>query len=361
MKVFQLLDAILTGDAVSNDVLAIRRVLDGLGVDNEIYTLHTDLKLRNRRKDFFRIRNIRPEDVILFHYSGHSALVEKIRHVDCFKILKYHNITPPEFFGAFNREAGLHCLRGRDQVRGLARDFDLGVGDSAFNASELEAMGFPDTTVLPVIATAFEVPQAPPARRYDPGGEIRILFVGRLAPNKRQEDILKAFYLYRTWMNPRARLTLAGNRDHSPRYTRCLERLADDLGIAGAADLPGMVPDEVLERLFREAHVFLCLSEHEGFCVPLLEAMASGIPVVAFASSAVTETLGEGHPGLLTDKDPRVTARRIEAVVEDRDGYRSSILDVQAERLKSFSREDHAARLSAVLDRAAQTPIAPGC
>jgi L-malate glycosyltransferase len=160
------------------------------------------------------------------------------------------------------------------------------------------------------------------------------LFVGRVAPNKAQHDVVKAFAWYRRVFDAEASLTLVGGVSAGS-YWSALERFVDGLGLSGVVRLAGSVSDAELEGLYRSADVFVCLSEHEGFCVPLLEAMAHGVPVVAFGAAAVPETLGDA--GLvLASKRPGLVAEAVGRVMRD-GGLRARLVGAGRRRLEHFS------------------------
>jgi glycosyltransferase involved in cell wall biosynthesis len=181
----------------------------------------------------------------------------------------------------------------------------------------------------------------------------RWLFVGRVAPNKAQHDVVKAFAWYRRVFDAEASLTLVGGVSAGS-YWSALERFVDGLGLSGVVRLAGSVSDVELEGLYRSADVFVCLSEHEGFCVPLLEAMAHGVPVVALGAAAVPETLGDA--GLvLGSKRPGLVAEAVGRVMRDA-GLRARLVGAGRRRLEHFS----LARTRRTLLDALQPILQPG-
>jgi len=181
-------------------------------------------------------------------------------------------------------------------MRRLASSTAYGLADSTYNALELTDEGYPDTAVVPILIDFADYDAAPDAatltrlRRRAEGGGAQWLFVGRVAANKCQHDVVAAFAAYRELFDRNARLSIVGGRTLLL-YARALERLADELGVAGAVDFTDNLTFPQLLAQYRSADVFVSLSEHEGFCVPLVEAMHFGVPTVAFASTAVPETV----------------------------------------------------------------------
>ena len=261
-------------------------------------------------------------DLTILQHAIGSAAAEAIIRREVEVVVNYHNVTPPEFFEMWEPIDGLQW--GRDQLLQLAPITRLGIADSAFNARDLRAAGMRCVEVVPVLVDD-EV--LPPGGALDSvgsgvgesgfggfGSKVTLLFVGRLAPNKCQQDLVSALAVLRRWL-PDAELALVGTSTADV-YEAALRDFAVELGVGDAVSFVGSVSLEELVGWYRRADVFVCLSEHEGFCVPLVEAMAWGVPVVAAAEAAVPETLG-GAGVLLADKSPVVVAAAVERVLCD--------------------------------------------
>ena len=267
------------------------------------------------------------------------------------KLVDYHNLTPPEYFAAWRPEVFVELTAGRRQLARFAKVTSLALADSAFNAGELVGLGFGRVCVVPILLDVGSLGD----ERAPSGGGVgaRWLFVGRVAPNKAQHDVVKAFAWYRRVFDAEASLTLVGGVSASS-YWSALERFVDGLGLSGVVRLAGSVSEVELEGLYRSADVFVCLSEHEGFCVPLLEAMAHGVPVVALGAAAVPETLGDA--GLvLGSKRPGLVAEAVARVVGD-GGLRARLVAAGRRRLEDFS----LARTRRTLLDALQPVLDPG-
>ena len=243
------------------------------------------------------------------------------------------------------------CFRGRRELTAYIGRCDLALGDSEYNRQELQELGFPSTGVLPVVPDFTHLDAAPGsaqsewAERFD--DEItNVMFVGRVIPNKKFEDVIRAFHVYRTRHNPRSRLLLVGSYSGFERYLAMLHSLVARLGTPDVHFL-GHVSNEELAALYDVADVFLCASEHEGFCVPLIEAFYKRVPVLAYAATAVPATMDGG--GVLYDtKDPMEVARLLDAVASDAtiedEVLRSQ--DAALDRLREARFRRHAAALS---------------
>lgn len=253
------------------------------------------------------------------------------------KIIYYHNITPAEFFEPFDPGGAISLSRGREELKRLVPRTTLAMANSVYSAEELRALGAADVRVVP--------PYLPPGLDSTPHGDhgswlrrtkagVDVLFVGRIVPNKGHMHLLRAFAALRDAVDPGSRLFIVG-RQGPEAYMREITRLRERLGAEGIV-FTGSVDDSRLAAHYQQADVFCCLSLHEGFGLPLIEAMRAGIPVVAYDAGAVGETLG-GAGVLLRTLDPPFVAEVIHRVATD-DGLRAEILRGQAERVADLER-----------------------
>jgi glycosyltransferase involved in cell wall biosynthesis len=269
-------------------------------------------------------------------------------------VVDYHNITPPSWYEGWNHHLVHGLAWGRAQLSSLGHRARVGVADSSYNADELRAFGFRHTEVLPILIdparTDAGIDRAARDRLQAGRTGAQWLFVGRICPNKCQHDVVKAFALYRRVYDPGAQLWLVGGVS-ADRYADAVRGFADDLGVGDAVTLTGPVDDAVLSAHYAAADVFVALSEHEGFLVPLLEAWHHGVPVLAFAATAVPETLGAG--GLrLDDKAPPVVAAAVRRVMEDTP-LRTALIAAGRRRLRDFAVEKTAEKVLDLAERIA--------
>jgi glycosyltransferase involved in cell wall biosynthesis len=263
----------------------------------------------------------------------------------------YHNITPARFFSRWEPEAARSVGAAREQLRRLAGPTRMAMANSSYSARELVAEGYGDVHVVPVLVdlAGFDTDPDPKAMARLRTDGTRWLFVGRLAPNKCQHDVIGAFAVYRKLFDPAARLSLVGGKT-SELYHRALQLLAVELGVAGAVDFADHVSFPELVAHYRSADVFVSLSQHEGFCVPVLEAMKFGVPVVALSSSAVPETVGDA--GLLVgDPDPLLVATAVDRVVAD-PALRGRLTAAGRHRAETLSGPESARRALELLEKA---------
>jgi L-malate glycosyltransferase len=276
--------------------------------------------------------------VTIFHFALPSPMTDAFAKLDAARVLQYHNITPARFFAPYDPGLFRLAALGRRELQTLAGRVDLALGDSAFNCSELEELGFEPTGVMPIavdLERLTSAPRRPALERILADGLINILFVGRIAPNKRIDDHIRLAELYKRYVDSYYRFIFVGRTDGVPAYYAQVRALIDDFQmLPDRFWFTGPVPDEDLAAFYRWADVYVSLSEHEGFCVPLVEAMAADVPIVAFAAGAVPETLG-GAGLLFSPKDLEVAAELIGTVVYDR-SVREQVLAGQRQRVAAF-------------------------
>lgn len=317
--VHQLVPSFAARDAVGNHTLQVQDVLRGMGFVSEIYVADARPEMANLSRPYLELRPD-PDTWLLYQSSTGSPMADWLLGRPEPKLVNYHNITPASAFAPWEPHVGVELQAGRRQLADLAPVTELAIADSTYNERELNRLGYRKTTVVPILLDTATFEHAVDERtetrlRAEANGGASWLFVGRIAPNKAQHDLLKAFAVYRRVYDGKARLRLVGGSS-SHRYLTALEDFARELGLADAVDFAGDVPDGVLGAHYRAADVYLSASDHEGFGVPLLEAMYHGVPVIAYASTAVPETVGDG--GLcVTDKSPAALAAAVHRVCRD--------------------------------------------
>jgi glycosyltransferase involved in cell wall biosynthesis len=336
-RVDQLLAALSYGDAVSGHALAIQRHLRAAGFASEIFTEYTHPRMAGGRRPLWDYPQLATRDAVcLYHFAIGSAASRLALSSDARLALVYHNVTPGEWFLGFNHHWSGLCHHGRRELEAFVPRVELALGDSEFNRRELEQGGFSHTAVLP-IAFDFCAPRrasAPVVRRLYGDGRTNLLFVGRIIPNKRIEDLILVFASYQRHVNRKSRLLLVGDWRGLEHY---YDRLTELVAALRAEEVvfTGHVDDDDLQACYEVSDLFLCLSEHEGFGVPLVEAMRASLPVIAYDAAAVAETLG-GAGVLLKKKQPRVVAELIGRVLND-EPLRRAILATQQRRLAEMA------------------------
>ena len=342
MKVHQLLSGAGPVDAVTNQARAYRRLFGSWGWGGNDHAATADPRVEREFRPLKRL-DAAPADLLLIHYSAWAPRLERVLALPQRKVLVSHNITPAEWFWDYEPTTAVHCAIGREQLPRFARAVDLALGVSRFNADELAAAGARRTGVVPILFD-HERLGAPGG---EPGGPPRWLFVGRLVPHKRPDLLLRAFALYRSEHAPDARLTWVGEAI-SPPYLEHLRALAERLA-PGAVAFESFLSAGALAERWRAAHVFVCLSEHEGFCIPLLEAFHFGVPVVARAVGGIPEVAGDAALLLRRDDDLATVAEAAQLVVGDGE-LRAHLRERAAGRLDAYAYDVTARRLREELE-----------
>ena len=341
VAVHQFVPTLAPRDAVGGHYMRVRTALRAAGYASDIYAMDARGELSREAKPFQTFTGGRAGEPtwLCYHSSIGSPIADFVAARSESLIVDYHNITPAAYFDRWEPGLAVYLRAGRRQLRRLAPRTTLGIADSAYNAQELDELGFRRTRVVPILFDRTDLHVEIDAAARDrlaaerPDGSSTWLFVGQVGPHKAQHDIVKAFAIYRRDYDAHARLRIVG-RSMCPGYTRALVAYVDALGLTDAVDITGSVEDAVLGAHYATADVYVCLSEHEGFCVPLLEAMHHDLPVVAYRAGAVPETLGAG--GLLLDsKDPLTVATAVERVLRDAP-VRAALVSAGHERLSYF-------------------------
>jgi len=317
--------------AVGAHSLVARDVLRAAGHTSDIYASEIDPAFADRGAHLLRDARGRA-DVVVYQMAIGSVVADAVLAREEPIVVNHHNLTPMRYIAGWQPVAAHGVVWGRGQLRELAERARLGIADSSYNEHDLIEAGFTRTTVVPILLDLRTL-DVEPAARPERTDAVTWLFVGRLAPNKAQHDIVKAFAAYRRFHNPNARLYLVGG-GREDGYARTLERFIHSLGLDDAVTLTGAVSAAELTAYYRAADVFVVCSEHEGFCVPLLEAMHHRVPIVAYASTAVPETLADA--GLVLEvKDPCTVAAAVERVVESRT-LRDQLVEAGVRRVRDF-------------------------
>jgi len=339
------------GDAVSNQVLSLQRLLRAKGYGSEIFREEEPFLFKGSTQPMARhARRSSPENVLLLHFGVNysTEVMAWLDEIPDRKVLVYHNVTPHTYFAGVDGPLLEASKRGREQLAQLRAMTEAGWGDSAYNCRELADRGWINLGVLPIIFEPRRYAIRPDRKvleRYR-DGRPNILFVGRVAPNKCFEDLILTFFYLKRDVCADARLVLVGAQGRMHRYVAFLQALVDGLQLPDVV-FTGHISNAELVAHYRGACLYLSMSEHEGFGVPLLESMHFGLPIVAFAAAAVPETLKDC--GLLVkEKDHRAIAELLGLLMED-ESLRDKVIAGQRKRLESFLPEKVAGQLELLL------------
>jgi L-malate glycosyltransferase len=353
MVVNQWVPAAHRGDAIGDSARRVRDLLRGLGHRSDIFALTIDDDMREEVRPF-SAAEASAGDVTIFHFALPSPMSAAFARLPRGRVLQYHNITPAHFFAPYDPGIFRIAALGRKELATLAETTELALGDSDFNRRELLALGFPKTGVMPIAIDTARITDAPPHPSLEKmlrDGLTNFLFVGRIVPNKRIEDIIRLAEQFKRYIDARYRFIFVGRSDGVPRYYAAIRALVERYEMLPDRFLfPGVVSDWELAAYYRTASVYISMSEHEGFCVPLLEAMAADVPVLAYASTAVPETLG-GAGVVFEPKDMEYAAELLGQLAFD-PVVRARIIAGQRQRLAEFSDDRLRARLVEIVGEA---------
>jgi len=340
--IHQLVAGYSNGDAISNEARTLRKWFQTWGHASEIYCEASRIlpELRKDSRDLsLLLPDLQPDDIVILHLSIGSDVNDVFTLCTCKKVIRYHNVTPSTYFRALDEHLAGLLARGRVQMKALASVADVNLADSAYNASELIEAGYQNVEVLPLALELRRLEAKPNQEVIDKyaDGKINILFVGRCAPNKRLEDLLYAFYYLQKYQSPNCRLIHVGSFAGTEAYLAMLQSLKRELKLEHV-NFVGSVPETDLCAYYKVSDIFLCMSEHEGFGIPLLEAMQAGLPVMAYASSAVPETMN-GAGFLFKEKIFDELAAWIPRLAREGD-VRQSVLEGQKQRIEAYENQD---------------------
>jgi len=352
MIVNQWVPAAHRGDAIGDSARHVRDLLRQLGHESELYALTIDDALTDEVRTFDDPSSRRGEITIL-HYALPSPMTAALKSLRGRRVLQYHNLTPPAFFAPYDPALFRLALIGRQELSTLAGHVDLALGVSEYNRRELEAAGFESTAVLPLAIDLQRVRHAAPRPSLDSALDdelVNFLFVGRIAPNKMIEDHIRLAEHYKRYVDAYYRFIFVGRYDAVPRYYSMIRALMAEYRLLNDRFIfTGPLPDEDLAAYYRNAAVYVSLSEHEGFCAPLVEAMAADVPVLAYSAAAVPETLG-GAGVQFAPKDLEHAAELLGALAFD-DDLRAKVIAGQRRRLADFGDDRITRDLTRLVDR----------
>ncbi len=340
MRIDQWVPALHRGDAIGDSARLMRDAFRSWGHLADVYALELDAELAGDGRHFREWTPGGADDVVILHFALPSPLSAAFRELRGRRVLLHHNITPPESFLGWDDEMVRICRIGREELAWLAPAAELGLADSEYNRRELEALGAPRTGVLPIYLdfARYREPPNPVLLRMLSDGLCNLLFVGRLVPNKRADDLVRLASYWKRFLSRDVRLLLVGKLPRRRAYFDALQALAYEEGLTPAEVVfTGHVAHDELLACYAAARVFVSLSEHEGFGVPLVESMLMRVPVLAYAAAAVPDTLG-GAGVQFTEKRLAEVAELAFRLASD-EPLRAAVVSGQDRRLAAFAPE----------------------
>ncbi len=357
MRIHQIAPSVAFGDAISNHIFEMDARFRQWGHEAQIYVqlpkaVHPDRVPVHSYEDLEPFLSNK-DNLFIYHYGIYHPSIELLQQAQGRKILIYHNITPAHFFAGWNDHNESICNIGRTYLQCLV-DCDLGIGDSEYNRQELVAVGFveEDTAVLPIFLTldTFKSISLDEnlARTMQQNKQTNWLAVGRIVPSKAIENLIRIFYVYRTYLNPNAHLHIVGS-SHITKYKALLLELIAELNLNDHVTFPGKVSEAQLKTYYKTADLYITASQHEGFCVPLIESMYFDLPILAHNSSAIPETLGEAGI-LFSNLGYEEVAAMAHLILSD-PHLKQQIIAAQQKRLQTFAPDHVEATLAMILKK----------
>lgn len=354
MRVFQLTNGMMDGDAVSNHVLEIDARLRRWGYTTDIFAEYIAPEMESRVRPDTECADLLndSDSLLIYHHSIYNPNYRYFLQARGKRILVYHNITPAHFFRGWDARLEMQCVLGREALKELAAVADLSLGVSGYNQQELiQAGALPEKTgVLPIFLADFDAHSADDAllHRLKQKGATNWLTVGRVVPSKGIHDLIRLFGVYQRAINPDAMLYIVGSMG-IPTYNDALFKLTQSLGISDNVVFAGRVSDVHLTTYYQAADLYVITSYHEGFCVPAVESMHFGVPVLSRKTTAVPETLGDAGI-LFTHLGYEPVAEMAHLLVSDLE-IRAQVIQKQKERLQAFNSNGVESKLQQFIDK----------
>ncbi len=345
MIIEQFLPAFHYGDATSNSALAFHNYLSEKGIQSKLISLTSDKNVRDK-VTLFKDYKVNKSSVKILHFAIPSLLTDFFRETDGKKVMIYHNITPSHFFTDYSEFLVKFTNDGRIHLATLKDSFDLSIGVSEFNACDLRKLKFRNVKVFPLIVDMndYDKPYSNGYFNLINDDRKNILCVGRIAPNKKIEDAVKMLFFYKKYLSPSIRLIVAGNINSVPKYFAAVRDLASRFYLTAEDILfTGHIKFDEFLAVYKVSDIYLSMSEHEGFCLPVMESFKMGLPVAAFDAGAIKETVGDG--GIIFDtKEPEKVAGTLEYLINN-EGIRKKIVNSGEKRLKTYLNDSDPAKL----------------
>lgn len=320
------------GDAISHEILTLNDYFQKLNYNTAIFTEY--LSPAYKKLAFkYKLYEPKKNDIIVYHHSIHSNILEFLLNHKQPKVLIYHNVTPPKFYESYDLTFSFLLSQGKKELESVKSEFAIALADSEFNKKELESMGYNLVYKFPIVYN-FQILQEEPVFREQFDGP-KIIFVGRISPNKKQCDLIRFAEVYKKFFRKNFQIRIVGYPSPASKsYMEELEHLVRFFDLTNQIHFSGYVTQKELNGYYKSSDIFLSMSEHEGFCVPLLEAMYFQLPIVAYSAGAVPETLN-GAGILIKEKNFPFIAELIEELLSNQD-FKNKIIQKQNQRLESY-------------------------
>lgn len=347
--IHQFTPSIALGDGVSNGLLYIQKLLKELNYDSNIYVAreHIDKDVKHY---IYHIDEYKPakNQILFYHHSIGHSYHDTIMQFEDKKVMIYHNITPPHFF-KHNKYIQELCILGREQLAKSSRYFVASIADSDYNAKELKSYNYQNITTLPLLVdqenqTAHKPNQALSQKHKE---TYNIIFIGRVVSNKAQHRLIDLAYALKQKGIKNFKIFIIGGASE-PSYMNFLHQYRKNLNLCDEVEITGKVSDEDLAAYYQEADLYLSLSNHEGFGIPLVEALRFDIPILAYDIGGISSTIPK--EGLLKRKSTSFLTKKILKLKGDKK-LQSLLIKKQQTKLKTFSKQNIKNRLKKFLQK----------
>ncbi len=342
VAVHQLIAGAGVGDAITNYSFEIQSIFQEININSLIFASYQHTAVEYRDNGKIKDQNgleavINSQDILMYHYSIGADSTDIFTKLQCKKMLCYHNITPTQYFQNLSQKQSEALKQGRLRLKELTTEVSVATAVSLYNKRELDTLGFKDTRTIPLIFPTDYLKKKPNSSLINKycDGNLNILFVGRVVPNKKFEDLIKTFAFLNKTLNPNSRLFLVGSLTGNEKYYTYLKSLIFDLNLTSSVIFSGHVSLEDLLGYYALSDMFLCLSEHEGVGLPLIESMHFQIPVLALNKAAIAETLG-GAGILLEEMNHKKVAELINTLWNDK-SLMKELITIQNKRLEYYN------------------------
>ncbi len=337
-EINQFLPAFHYGDAIGFEALSLKKYFLSVGIKSEIYAYHIDSAVSSEAKYFEEYQD--KDDIKIYHFAIPSGLTDFFISSKGKKILIHHNITPYKFFYRFRKDLFRIGYYGRKELNYLKSSINLAIGDSEFNRRELEKIGFTKTATFPLMIdfSKYKRKPVPMLKKIFKDGKLNILTVGRIVANKKYEDIIKIFFYLKKYVHQDSRLIIVGNTSSDKKYFYALLDYINFFFLTPKdVFFTGHIPYDELLTYYQVSDLFISASEHEGFCLPLIESMIYELPVIAYNSTAIPYTLGKAGIKIRT-KNPALIGELIYEIWKNSE-LNAKIVSLQNKRLKEIKEE----------------------
>jgi glycosyltransferase involved in cell wall biosynthesis len=351
MIIEQFLPAFHYGDAIGNSTLSLHKYLLGKGIDSRIISLTIDENMRDKAS-FFKDYRENPESIKILHFAVPSELTDFFIKTKGKKVMVYHNITPARFFVGFSDEFVKFTNEGRNHLKRLKDSFDMSIADSEYNAQELRELSFGNVFVFPIMINFEEYSKPFNKPYYNLLNDERknIIFVGRISPNKKIEDLIKVLFFYKKFISPSIRLIVAGNTATLPKYFYSVRDLASRFFLTSDDIVfTGHIPFDELLSVYKLGDIFLSMSEHEGFCLPLIESCCFQVPIIAYDAGAVSETMNEAGI-IVKNKNYEYIAGLVDEVIFNKK-LNSKLKNYEKKRVEKYFKDSNPEKFLLILNK----------